>query len=659
MKHLCTALAVSLLALIGVSCEDAKVASASKVRQDLRDASASRARSVVAATSRTDDPLSSLRQTASELESRGGSTAAAALMLADVQLEIGRATLRQFEVEEASRRGRRLQLLAMAEAIADLDATAREIEAIADDPRFVELSQQLAQQGSAARQRGGSQEGVILEQQRIVEQRSREVQRLAPSLEALRSQADDLRRDAIALRPIEALELVEQAATLRRRSDQLMVQIAERELEMLQSAATAERAAMAKDGDESIARTSDGGVALLEAVRDDFRSAAQAFRRSAEELRGRLGTDLAEMSITEDSAWAMNGAAAIAAFRASTDAARRASSGGDRSLQQSAQLLVIAARQGEATAELAMAQGFAGQASLLQRLVTLGGGTGEAWRRDFEAVNALRDEAMTRAREGFVEALESLESSESSGRPAATILRAELAAALARLADRPAPMNDPASSFGSSAGIDASASAAPSGPPFASAQALFDFLRAGGLASGDPSLFEQTFRATSPGGRRMLKVTIAMARASEPVRQAMIETFGSAGSGLNSGGMGGQLGAPMDGATLSTSDDGQATIDSPQGTLRLLAEEGSWHVDFDSLAGANGADPATMAATAGMMEAMTARLGPFFTMFAQRVRDGEFGSVEEAGAAMQQEMMAMMMQGMQGGPGGGAGPGGG
>lgn len=658
MKHSCLALAVSLLALIGASCEDAKVASASKVRQDLRDASSSRAKAVVAATSSQEDPLAPLRQTASDLESRGGSTAAAALMLADVQLEIGRATLRQFEVEEATRRGRRLQLLAMAEAIADLDATAREIEAIADDPRLAELSQQLVQQGSAARQRGDSQGSVILEQQRIAEQRRREVQRLAPSLEALRSQADDLRRDAIALRPIEALELVEQAATLRRRSDDLMVQIAERELEMLQSTATAERAAMAKDGDESIARTSDEGIALLDSVRADFRGAAQEFRRTAEDLRGRIATDLAQMSIAEDSAWAMNGASSIDAFGKAADSARRASSGGDRSLQQSAQLLVIAARQGEAAAELAMAQGFAGQASLLQRLVTLGGGTSEAWRRDFEAINALRDEAMTRAREGFTEALESLETSEGGGRPAATILRAELAAALAKLADRPAQSADPATSFGESVGDDGvGASAAPSGPPFASAEALFEYIKAGGLASGDPAVLEQVFRATSPGGRRMLKVTIAMGRASEPVRQAMIETFGSAPPAPVLTVLLQPLLAGMSGATLATSDDGQATIDSPQGTLRLLAEEGSWHVDFDSVVGAGGADPATLAATAGRMEAMTAGLGPFFTMFAQRVRDGEFASVEEAGAAMDQEMNRM--QGMQGGPGGGVGPGGG
>jgi hypothetical protein len=36
-------------------------------------------------------------------------------------------------------------------------------------------------------------------------------------------------------------------------------------------------------------------------------------------------------------------------------------------------------------------------------------------------------------------------------------------------------------------------------------------------------------------------------------------------------------------------------------------------------------------------------MGPYFAMFAKRIRDGEFASAEEAGGAMQQEMMAAMM----------------
>ncbi|MGA1400219.1 MAG: hypothetical protein ACO38P_07520, partial [Phycisphaerales bacterium] len=54
-------------------------------------------------------------------------------------------------------------------------------------------------------------------------------------------------------------------------------------------------------------------------------------------------------------------------------------------------------------------------------------------------------------------------------------------------------------------------------------------------------------------------------------------------------------------------------------------------------------DPTQMAMQAGMLEGMVKQMGTFFSMFAQRIRDGEFASAEEAGGAMQQEMMAAMM----------------
>ena len=182
-----------------------------------------------------------------------------------------------------------------------------------------------------------------------------------------------------------------------------------------------------------------------------------------------------------------------------------------------------------------------------------------------------------------------------------------------------------------------------SGPPFASAEDLFAFLQSGGLADGNAATMEQVFRATSPGGRRMLKATIAIGQAAEPVRAAMVETFGSA-AGLEQLGGGSMPG--MDSAEIISNDGDQAVVDLGGTELVLIAEDGTWFADFDSMMG--GGDPAQMAMQAGMMEGMAKQMGPFFTMFAQRVRDGEFASMQQAGAAMQQEMMAAMMGGAGG-----------
>lgn len=301
----------------------------------------------------------------------------------------------------------------------------------------------------------------------------------------------------------------------------------------------------------------------------------------------------------------------------------------------------MAAKQGAAAVSVIEADALAAQAAFLKTLVENVGQSPEAdrWRRVLEAVAAESAAARSRADEAFAEIVESIESLPAATGTGGALLQQELQAAMSRFAQR--PIGEPATrggNPGSASNPMPGGSGAAGGPPFASAEALLAFLQGGGLADGDAAKMEQVFRATSPGGRRMLKATIAIGQAAEPVRAAMVETFGSA-SGLEQLGGGAMQG--MESAQLVSNDGNQAVVDLGGAELVLIAEGGNWYADFDSMMG--GGDPAQMAMQAGMLEGMAKQMGPFFTMFAQRIRDGEFASMQEAGAAMQQEMMAAMM----------------
>ncbi|MGA1393295.1 MAG: hypothetical protein ACO38W_09080, partial [Phycisphaerales bacterium] len=236
----------------------------------------------------------------------------------------------------------------------------------------------------------------------------------------------------------------------------------------------------------------------------------------------------------------------------------------------------------------------------------------------------------------FSEIAESLESLPTGGGEPAPLIQQELQAAMSSFSQR--PLGTPNAGGRVADESVGSATASAGGPPFASPEALLAFLQRGGVADGNAATMEQVFRATSPAGRRMLKATLAIAQAAQPVAAAMMETFGES-SGLDRLGGGAMPG--MESARMVSSDGSQATIEVDGQELTLISEDGGWFADFDSMLPAG--DPTQMAMQAGMLEGMAKQMGTFFSMFAQRIRDGEFASAEEAGGAMQQEMMAAMM----------------
>ncbi|MGA1631103.1 MAG: hypothetical protein ACO4BU_03240 [Phycisphaerales bacterium] len=219
-------------------------------------------------------------------------------------------------------------------------------------------------------------------------------------------------------------------------------------------------------------------------------------------------------------------------------------------------------------------------------------------------------------------------------------MQQEVQAALSRFAQREAGETNASGRGGamnSSNSSNSGAVSAAGGPPFASAEALLAFLQQGGLADGNPTMFDQVFAATSPAGRRALKTAAAFGEVAEPARAATVEFFGQPVTPIA---MAMSLLTPQfEGATISSDDGAAAVVVTARGEFGLINQGGAWMVDFDGLQ--------TMAPQLAMVfqipDATVRTMGPNFTMFAQRVRDGEFASMQEAGAAMQQEMMGAMM----------------
>ena len=652
------------LAILPLACEDAGVAESGQAQAQLAaartaylevvanrpttsvaanlagadDEEARQIEAFAALRSQTDRALSGIANEISPLAS--GGNAAAGLMLAEVKLDQAKLRMQDLFTEAGTTSAARRAVFALARAAADLDAAAA-----ANDSMRLPAADALRRAAGEARRAAASEQAVI-------ETERRSAERLAESIESFLRRAGELNADALELQrrasaqnPIDAYDLIAESADLRRMANELAVEAAGQEIAFeVQEDAIRDRD-RERLGLEAQAAGRDQAATLVSEISAALASQSSTFRQAATEIRQRLVPAAAAIELCAESVFGQAAAAARSDFEAAAAAARRARSGGSRDLQASLDWLVVAARQGDAAVSVAEADAFAAQASFYKSLLENlpGGAEADRWRRSLEAASAEAQSARTRAAETFAELAESIESLPATAGATGTMLRQELQAAMSKFAQREVGSNPGGGRSANTAGGSVTGGGSSSGPPFASAEDLFAFLQSGGLADGNAATMEQVFRATSPGGRRMLKATIAIGQAAEPVRLAMVETFGSAG-GLEQLGGGAMPG--MESAQLVSNDGDQAVVDLGGTELVLIAEDGTWFADFDSMMG--GGDPAQMAMQAGMMEGMAKQMGPFFTMFAQRVRDGEFASMQQAGAAMQQEMMAAMMGGAGG-----------
>ncbi|MFZ9691036.1 MAG: hypothetical protein ACO3EP_03270 [Phycisphaerales bacterium] len=581
--------------------------------------------------SQTDRALSGIANQISSLATNGN--AAAGLMLAEVKLDQAKLRVQDLLAETTGASTARRAALAMARAAADLEAAAA-----ANDATPLPAV-------DALRRSAGEDRRAAASEQALIETERRSAERLAESIESFRRRAGELnagatelQRQASAQSPIDAYALIAESADLRRMANEMAVEAAGQEIAFeIQENAILDRE-RDRVGLEARASGREQAATVVAEIGAALSEQSAAFRRAAAEIRQRLVPAIAAIELDAESAFGQAAAAARTDFDAAAGAARRARSGGSRDLLASLDWLVVAARQGEAAVSVLESEAFAAQASFFKSLLENIPNAAEAdrWRRSLESASTEAGAARARADEVFSEIAESLESLPTGGGETATLIQQELQAAMSSFSQR--PLGTPNAGGRVADESVGSATASAGGPPFASPEALLAFLQRGGVADGNAATMEQVFRATSPAGRRMLKATLAIAQAAQPVAAAMMETFGES-SGLDRLGGGAMPG--MESARMVSSDGSQATIEVDGQELTLISEDGGWFADFDSMLPAG--DPTQMAMQAGMLEGMAKQMGTFFSMFAQRIRDGEFASAEEAGGAMQQEMMAAMM----------------
>ncbi len=639
-------------ASLATACEDAKVAEANRIGNEIAEARLQYAQSMVSRPSAAlpadgADVVEELAEyvrlrtnASNQLDGIAGriaplanSSAAAALMLAEVRLDQGQLAAESMLAESRMLALRRAALLELAVAAAEVDAAAAQFSGISADQSTSSLEQTARAARAAA---SGQLAAELTSARRNAESHQKSLDEFRGRADALTLDASNLLHEAAASDPVAAAALIAQSARLRQQANRYLVDAAESDRDR------AEALAVAGDLEAEVAAAqaaATGADAAAEAVREissSLDSEAAKLRQTAADLRARVAEAAARSVASEDSTFAVARAAATNGFSAAAEAARRAASGGSNSLQGPSQWIGFSADQGKAAVALAAAECLSAEAHLLQSLINLDGGSGNSLRTAFDTTVSARDAAVAEARDGYSAAADALAALPSDGSGSLAAVRAELDAAIAALAGRSLDSNASASGRGSSSGGAAAAAGGSDGPPFASAAALLAYLQSGGGNDGGVEALEQTFRATSPTGRRMLNATKAMATASEPVREAMLEVFGTGG-----GAIGGASLPGLDSASIVSDDGAEASVDYGDGQITFIAEDGFWYVDFDSMLSASGIDPSQAGLQAGMVEAMAKQVGPFFNMFASRIRDGEFANADAAGIALMQEMAAM------------------
>lgn len=634
--------ALLLGSFLAAACSDAAVEKARSDRETVT-AEASAYAAAIRATAGGDAVHSALEGIASRLEplARDGD-AAANLLLARVRLDLGRRHLDAAVSEEtriAARRSAAMTTLAAAAAFA---AGADELRGVAFD------AERRALEGARTAAEGGvsSSEALLQEIDRQTRVRETEIARLGRSVREAEEQATSYRELAAREDVVGAPEFLALAAEARRAAGRFRVGIADERSRLVDDANRTPRHTRAS-GDLAVASAdvagSSRGIETLASIDASIRRQVEAMAETADALR----RPVLDAAMPESPEPILGGErigaeleAARSAFAAAAGAAGRAASGGERSLQSSARVLEMNARFGELSVDLVDAERLASEARLVAEL---GASPSDATRLRESA-----DEVRGRAEAALASLEGSLDAFAGNG-PVAEMLQAAFVSAVERLSDAEAPATS-ADETTPAAVAAGTGSAAPAGPPFSSADALANFIATGAISNASPAELEQVLTAGSRGGKRMLNATLEIARVSDEVRLAMIEVFGTAASSSPGG-----FGTLEEGEILSRGD-GEAEFGTVFESVRLLEQRGVWRIDYEDLLASSGMDdPAALAATAGMMEAASGRLGPFFRMFAQRIRNGEFATVEAANVAMTETVAQAIM----GGAGQGAGqPGG-
>ncbi|MGA0872818.1 MAG: hypothetical protein ACO3SJ_08090, partial [Phycisphaerales bacterium] len=240
--------------------------------------------------SQTDRALAGIANEISPLASSGN--AAAGLMLAEVRLDQARLRMQDLLAEAKVASEARRVALALAQAAADLNAAVA-----ANETMQLPAAQALREAAGQTRRDASSEQAKIQTDRRSVE-------RLAESIESFRRRADELGADAVELQrqatsqnPIDAYDLIAEAAALRRMANEMAVEAATQEIAF----ETQGSAILALERDqlrlEAKAAGDEQAAALVTEVATALAAQTRTFRQAATEIRQRLAPAAAAIEL--------------------------------------------------------------------------------------------------------------------------------------------------------------------------------------------------------------------------------------------------------------------------------------------------------------------------------------------------------------------------
>jgi hypothetical protein len=646
-----TAAAACLLTLVG-GCEDNAARQRAAAQEAIESAGRELEFALVAATLPGEEGFEKARGTLQGIVTSltrlngadQGQQVAADHLLAASHIRLAGMRLVEAEELELQARGRRAQLHSQLDAALRLDSLASsharlnsdESRAHLEDVR--DVSTDRLERHSA---RLAELDGPIAERQA----RNREDGTEAARLDG---EADELRREAARRGHAEGLNTYEEAIRLERKADEHEYFIAlrqnELEYEYLPQHGLAERRA---DAARTMLRTVSSTEESLDEQDVARETEVQATRELIDGYRERIEAGLAELNATTEGDLATRYTEALDHLQKTRQSAERTVNRSGREGKDTARLTLARTLEATARVHATQAIGLQGQRTLLARLADAGDAVGDnaRYRSELSETTQAAEAAVEQAKAALTEARDTLNNV--SGRevkPHVTEFVAGLDRHIAALSGETAPETPRRPGRRGTAGGDAAASG---GKGFASADEIVELMRGSGDDDMDAAL--RVMDAIHTPSATSRKMVAGMRSVMEPMAafmNAVTDAFGPEALEQMQGGPGMSSMAPTyEDIEVTERTDEKVVVqftedDGTPTTLDLVKIGDQWFIDGDSMV-------ATMSEEEiGMMELAAAMVSGMFGGLTERIKSGEFATMEEFEQAMMQEMMG----GMGGGP---------
>jgi len=642
-------LALGSLGLL-LGCEESSARAHANAQQTI-DETSRQLRSLIATApdSGDDQSVDDARRKLGEIASRldrldgaaAGQQAAAALLRSSVQTQLGRLETERFKQQQQTLRGKRSelsQILSTAAALARLAESAERF-----DPRTERAMLEAVR--AQARTEIDALKAHIADLDRPMQTLADENRSNRTAAQALDGEERSLRQDARDRGYAAGYPIFVQAIDRRKRSDALRIQTARNDIQLSELQPERELATVEVSMVEAMTEAIAAAERDLADGVDVARERAASLRSTANDLHQRARQLVEEINAGLRGPVTESFDRAVRDLEQAVQSAGRATTGDVREAVAAARQAAFSARQTLATlhanrlletrdtvAMLAATHVAAGQSRSAEGLV-------QAIASLREQQSALEPQLREQAQQAISAAIEA--TNQLGDRPAVTQSRDALTRMLTAIGSAPASTASP-----TAPAADAAASGSAAGSAgMESAEAVVAFLNA--MDPADPAsgaAFFELMRSGSGQGRQLLNAVRGMFDDSAAMSAAVAERWGVEALAENSP-------VPMHFAgslQLGAATDRDATITGPDldRPIRLVRSAGRWFIDADSVI-----DPSTAAELGpmlGMLDQMRPAMRRVSDQIAERIRAGEFDTIDDAMSAYQTAVMTEMMSGAMG-----------